>query len=237
MPLCSLCHKDMSNTIIIDKDIKWCECCYDEMKKSVRVKLDSNLKDKVWRKHTNTLDWHCYICKCPIQYNKCHMAHIVPSCQGGKNTIDNVVPTCQLCNLSMGKQNLNEYKQAYESFINPQTDQHDNKINDDDIKTDFVMIRNKQVFEMMNTLILTNSYFQHKDKFWPLCQVQNYQKILKKLEKQQHLYDDWINIFSERGVVIWMHNPQTKHYYPTDLDYTYACFNKFMSRYTATFAT
>lgn len=42
-----------------------------------------------------------------------HCGHIIRQVNGGTSTIDNLIPLCVLCNLSMGKTNLDEFKEKY----------------------------------------------------------------------------------------------------------------------------
>ena len=47
-----------------------------------------------------------------------HCGHIISEFNGGKITIDNLIPLCQLCNSSMGKTNLNEFMEAHGLLTN-----------------------------------------------------------------------------------------------------------------------
>jgi len=42
-----------------------------------------------------------------------HCGHIVSHANGGSMHIDNLRPICASCNLSMGTQNMNEFRQQF----------------------------------------------------------------------------------------------------------------------------
>jgi 5-methylcytosine-specific restriction endonuclease McrA len=53
----------------------------------------------------------CYYCG-EIITNKYHVDHVVPVSRGGSNDIDNLVITCQFCNISKGARLLHEWKRS-----------------------------------------------------------------------------------------------------------------------------
>jgi len=55
----------------------------------------------------------CFVCDKPISIVNFHTGHIKSVCYGGDNSIDNLEPICAGCNLSMGKENLQTYKDTY----------------------------------------------------------------------------------------------------------------------------
>jgi hypothetical protein len=76
-----------------------------------REKITSSLRESVWRKtNSNSLDGSCYVCNKPISIYNFDCGHIIASCKGGKEDIDNLVATCKRCNSDMGTMNLNDYK-------------------------------------------------------------------------------------------------------------------------------
>jgi 5-methylcytosine-specific restriction endonuclease McrA len=42
-----------------------------------------------------------------------HCGHIISEVDGGSTTVDNLLPICAQCNLSMGKMNLYDFKKEY----------------------------------------------------------------------------------------------------------------------------
>lgn len=56
----------------------------------------------------------CMCCKREeITLGNFQAGHIVAHVNGGTNTLDNLVPICTLCNLSMGTMNLNDFIKKY----------------------------------------------------------------------------------------------------------------------------
>jgi len=55
----------------------------------------------------------CYVCNSneitPFHH---HVGHITPLAQGGTNRRNNLRPICDKCNLSMGTQNMDEFKES-----------------------------------------------------------------------------------------------------------------------------
>ena len=53
------------------------------------------------------------ICQCclrePITMNNFHAGHVIAEKNGGRTALDNLKPTCALCNLSMRTQNMDEF--------------------------------------------------------------------------------------------------------------------------------
>ncbi len=68
----------------------------------------------VWNKlHNETYD-NCDICGDPISIWYFHKAHIKSKYMFGSNDIENILPTCETCNLTMGTQNYVNYKKSVE---------------------------------------------------------------------------------------------------------------------------
>jgi 5-methylcytosine-specific restriction endonuclease McrA len=70
----------------------------------------------VWDKHIGPLIGltKCLCCKHQsIRQIEFHCAHIISEKNGGTTTINNLIPICVQCNLSMRTQNLNDFKNKY----------------------------------------------------------------------------------------------------------------------------
>jgi hypothetical protein len=70
----------------------------------VKKSIPKGLKEQVWIKHIGekfnakcTISW-CTNTITPFNY---HCAHIIAESKDGPTTLDNLVPTCSKCNLSM----------------------------------------------------------------------------------------------------------------------------------------
>jgi 5-methylcytosine-specific restriction endonuclease McrA len=56
----------------------------------------------------------CSVCKTTfITQMDFHCGHIVAEVDGGETCVSNLVPICSKCNLSMGRTNLNTFKEQY----------------------------------------------------------------------------------------------------------------------------
>lgn len=71
-----------------------------------RAKL-SGLRADVWDK-TNGHCWHCGRELHP--FRDFHMDHLVPFSRGGSDDIENLVPSCDTCNLSKGGKRIEEWR-------------------------------------------------------------------------------------------------------------------------------
>ena len=78
-----------------------------------RKRITKIVRDKVWKKEYGTaLSGKCPIPNClnVIEYNnKFHCGHIISALNGGENTVQNLRPICEACNLAMGSTNWDEY--------------------------------------------------------------------------------------------------------------------------------
>jgi len=94
--------------------------------KSKRKKDGSNssillmpLRQIIWEKYfPSRYSAPCPICNHiiikPFQF---HAAHIIPKSKGGSDNLENRMPVCASCNLSMGSKNLLEYKRSIAEII------------------------------------------------------------------------------------------------------------------------
>ena len=87
-----------NNSVIISEDDL-------ENTKYVKKSIPKALKEQVWLKHIG----YIFKSKCPIVWCQnvitpfdYHTAHIIPESKNGPTTLDNLIPTCSKCNLSMG---------------------------------------------------------------------------------------------------------------------------------------
>jgi 5-methylcytosine-specific restriction endonuclease McrA len=67
------------------------------------------MRSSTRKAHAIRTGYRCAICGTSIRgEGKAHMAHMTPRSKGGLNGPDNVVATCQDCNLLMGERTLTE---------------------------------------------------------------------------------------------------------------------------------
>ncbi len=73
------------------------------------------LKDLVWDKNIgkDKGTGECYVCNQQLDSKKFHCGHIVAEKNGGETQLNNLKPICATCNLSMGTQNMEEFKKIF----------------------------------------------------------------------------------------------------------------------------
>jgi hypothetical protein len=75
-----------------------------------------SLKALVWNKYIGEEKGigYCQCCrKNIIKQISFHCGHIISERNGGSTTLSNLIPLCQTCNLSMGRQNMNDFVKKY----------------------------------------------------------------------------------------------------------------------------
>ena len=119
MKNCEKCDKKIKN------GFKLCYSCNDiksETSESETPKIPY-VKDKIPRAVKNCL-WINYfgdkrvgVCACcqrePISLNNFNASHIQAERCNGTTTLDNLAPTCTICNLSMGTMNMMDFISKY----------------------------------------------------------------------------------------------------------------------------
>jgi len=77
--------------------------------------LPKMIRGKVWRNyHGSSITGSCYCCKRELDaFDAWQAGHIISRAHGGPDTPSNLRPVCPACNISMGTQNMDEYKQQY----------------------------------------------------------------------------------------------------------------------------
>ena len=80
-----------------------------------RKSIPKPVRTQVWNKYIGEENGlgKCNVCGEEIKVSNFDCGHIIAACEGGEDTVQNLVPICRLCNLSMGKENLNDFKQKY----------------------------------------------------------------------------------------------------------------------------
>ena len=80
-----------------------------------RKTIPKSLKTLVWNKYIG--EEHglgkCNVCATEIKVSTFDCGHIISVKEGGEDIIHNLAPICRTCNLSMGTENLNEFKEKY----------------------------------------------------------------------------------------------------------------------------
>jgi hypothetical protein len=81
---------------------------------NIRKKIPKTVRDTLWKNHFDaSLEGNCYVCNTSINYHNFHAGHIISVRNGGTDNITNLKVLCISCNLSMGVNDLNDFKQKY----------------------------------------------------------------------------------------------------------------------------
>lgn len=85
------------------------------MSETKRKTIPLRLRKQVWENTQNPKlsDGFCTVCRTPVHILNFECAHIQSVADGGPTTLENLVVCCNICNRSMGKQNLYEYMETY----------------------------------------------------------------------------------------------------------------------------
>lgn len=93
--------------------------CLDQLKKirvpaadpTAKKTIPKKIRGAVWRKMFGTeIEGKCYCCSDKITVDNWHQGHIVSRACGGNDVEANLRPVCASCNLSMGVENMEEFK-------------------------------------------------------------------------------------------------------------------------------
>lgn len=78
---------------------------------STTVKVSNYIRETLWTLNFgHDTNGYCYVCNKDITRDNWHCSHVISKSNGGSNEISNLKICCPPCNLSMGSQNLYEYK-------------------------------------------------------------------------------------------------------------------------------
>lgn len=78
-----------------------------------RKSIPKKIRYEVWQKYNCSVDGSCYVCNDKLKFYNFHVGHVKSIHNGGTNSIDNLQPICQCCNLSMGVRDLEDYKKEF----------------------------------------------------------------------------------------------------------------------------
>ena len=80
-----------------------------------RKGIPKPVRTLVWNKYIGEENGigKCNVCATEIKVSNFDCGHIIAAADGGEDIVKNLVPICRTCNSSMGKQNLNDFKQKY----------------------------------------------------------------------------------------------------------------------------
>lgn len=86
--------------------------------------IPKTLRFLVWDSNIgkNITDTNCLCCgNTRITQRDFHCGHIIPESKGGQTCYDNLLPICSICNLSMGTENMKDFKErnGFGMFVPP----------------------------------------------------------------------------------------------------------------------
>ena len=81
----------------------------------IKEKIPKCVRNSVWRLYfKNKITGLCQCCKIEkISYASFHSGHIKSERCQGTTSLDNLKPVCQMCNLSMGTMDMNDFIKKY----------------------------------------------------------------------------------------------------------------------------
>lgn len=81
---------------------------------SKRKKISQSVRNRLWEdNYPDSNRGKCFCCGMEVMTSNFHAGHILSVRNGGSNHIENLKIICSCCNLSMGTQNLLEFKTMY----------------------------------------------------------------------------------------------------------------------------
>ena len=77
-----------------------------------RKPIPKKIRGETWTAHFNdSTKGGCYCCKKELNaFDDWHAGHIISRSNGGPDTANNLRPVCGSCNMSMGTENMDEFK-------------------------------------------------------------------------------------------------------------------------------
>ena len=80
-----------------------------------RKSIPKSVRIQVWNEHIGEENGigKCNVCASDIKQTNFDCGHIVSAKDGGPDIMKNLLPICRTCNLSMGTDNLNLFKEKY----------------------------------------------------------------------------------------------------------------------------
>jgi hypothetical protein len=79
-----------------------------------RKKIPQTVRNSLWiKRYNDNINGKCYVCNGNITCHNFHAGHIISVKNGGTNNISNLEIVCPSCNLSIGAENLQEFKNMF----------------------------------------------------------------------------------------------------------------------------
>ena len=103
-----------SNNVIVVSQVK--KVTANIKTKIPKKQIHESLKTSVWNKYIGQDKGTapCWVCRfTPITQREFDTGHVIAEINGGATHIDNLRPICRKCNLSMGAQNMETFKERF----------------------------------------------------------------------------------------------------------------------------
>lgn len=84
----------------------------EKPKEKTRRSIPKKIRGMVWKEHHGeSMTGACWCCRKVLEaLDDWHAGHIVSHANGGRDNVANLRPVCISCNLSMGTENMDEFK-------------------------------------------------------------------------------------------------------------------------------
>ena len=78
-----------------------------------RKPIPKDVRKQVYQKYNG----HCAYCGCPIEYKDMQVDHVIPVYgKDGSNDLDNLMPTCRMCNFYKSIYSLDDFRKNLETL-------------------------------------------------------------------------------------------------------------------------
>lgn len=79
----------------------------------VRKQIPKNIREHVYQKYNG----HCAYCGCKLEYKDMQVDHVISVYRNnGSNDIDNLMPTCRMCNFYKSTFTVDEFRKNLETL-------------------------------------------------------------------------------------------------------------------------
>ena len=77
-----------------------------------RKPIPKDVRKQVYEK----CNGHCAYCGCKLDYNDMQVDHVISVCGNGDNNIDNLLPSCRMCNFYKGIADIEYFRKRLETL-------------------------------------------------------------------------------------------------------------------------
>ena len=77
-----------------------------------RKPIPKKIREEVYQKYNG----HCAYCGCELEYKDMQVDHVISVCGNGDNNIDNLLPSCRMCNFYKGIADIEYFRKRLETL-------------------------------------------------------------------------------------------------------------------------